>query len=817
MNYPTSKPRGRHAPLVIVAVALLAACGPKKLDDCIQLVELQTDEVAPAGVRTVFQATACNGDPIADLTDDNIRLLLDGEELQSEGTTTSVLTQEVEFELFTLVLLDMSDSIVQNQNLGPMISAARKLVGRLLADGHRVAIYQFAGPSYFGAVQDFTTDDDLLDEALDQLASSDGMGTTDLYGSLIKALQDLEAASDPDVLHTNSLVLFTDGTDEAMASTKSQAEAAVESTEANVFTVGLGGDVDKEELIDLGKDGFEWAENHNELEEAFAKITEHIKQIAQSYYLIGVCSPRVGGWHEMQIRVIRDNERGKLTVYYDADGFDVKGCDPDRVAQPCLGRECGYVDGFACGECDDGEWCNDSYQCEDACADAECGYAHGVDCGDCSDYGETWLCDESNTCVDACADAECGYVLGMDCGDCSDYGETWLCDDHACVDACEDMECGNSMGIDCGDCSEYGEDWGCDETGTCVDACAEIECGEYLGIDCGGCSEHGESWACDESNTCVDACASVECGESMGIDCGDCSEYGWNYGCDETGTCVDACAEAECGWVLGVNCGECENGFTCNSDNVCEPFALPGMSWFQISGGNFTLGCDYGLDSSCDYDEQRHEVLLSDFWIMDTEVTVAMYEQCVEDNACNPAHVDTGGECNYGVSGREDHPINCIEWEGLQEFCEYTGGSLPTESQWERAYRGDHDGASASYWIYPWGNSPLPSCSKAVMNDGGAGCGLGHTDEVGTKPATSFGLLNTSGNVSEWVVDWYGEELGDCGVEDCTDPDGPATGVDRVVRGGNWTDFYDSAFRTAKRNKESPSTVSASIGGRCVL
>lgn len=757
------------------------SCEPEQ-NYCIELTELQTDTVSPAGVRTVFQATDCSGEPIPDLTDENIKILLDDQEMNSEGDVAPILTQQVDFDLYTLILLDMSDSIVDSGNLGSMISAARSLVHTLHSQGHHVAIYRFAGPTYFASVQDFTRDEDDLDAALDELAASDGLGTTDLYGSISKAIDVLDDTMIGKDLGSSTLVLFTDGTDEAMASSPSEAQAAVDNSESNVFTVGLGGDVNKEELISFGKSGFEWAEDSSKLSEAFSKVTDQIKNIANSYYLVAICSPRVGGWRDMTIKVKRNEELGRLTVGYNSNGFDIVGCDPQYVAFPCQDFECGEVEGISCGTCEGTTFCNLENKCEEACGDdIECGYNEGFDCGDCSEAGDGFTCDE-HVCVDACADAECGYVLGVDCGDCSENGDTWTCDEHACVDACADAECGTVLGIDCGDCgSLYGEDWGC-----------------------------------DTDHTCVEACADMECGTNMGIDCGDCSSYGAGYGCDD-GTCVDACADAECGTVLGIDCGSCSTGYECNAMNQCSPEALTGMQWILVSGGGFTLGCDSTLDPDCDYNEQRHDLNLSDYYIMDVEATVEMYNSCVSDGGCNVSNVATGPQCNYGVSGREDHPINCINHTGMQEFCQWMGGDLPSEAQWERAYRGNHDGIIDTYWTYPWGDTPEPSCTEVVMSDGGAGCGLSHTDEVGTKPSTTFDLLNMGGNVSEWCVDWFSDALGGCGIGECDDPVGPDTGTERVVRGGNWNDMFSSAFRTAARDSEAPSTASAAVGGRCVL
>ncbi len=753
-------------------------------EECLELKELLTTEIMPAGIRSVFQLFDCNGDPIPNLANNELRILLDGNEVISEGDIAPVVTQAVNVAQYSLLLLDLSNSIVDNGHLLPMIKAARQAVHALASAGQQVAIYKFAGPKYFEEVQDFTGDVTLLDQALDQLALSQGLGTTDLYGSIIKAVDILGMTGSADVLSTHTLVLFTDGTDEAMVTTKEAAQNAVDKPFVDVFTVGLGGDVNKEELTDFGKSGFEWSANAQNLIAAFDAITKKIQALSRSQYLVAVCSPRVDGQRDMTIQVQRAFTWGELTVYYNADGFDIVGCDANAVAFPCYDKDCGKIEGILCGECAGTAFCNEDYLCQEACTEeVQCGNVFGIDCGDCAAFGETFACDDANTCVDACADAQCGTILGVNCGDCSAFGETF----------------------------------GCDENNTCVDACADAQCGTILGVDCGDCSAFGETFGCDENNACVDACADAQCGTILGVDCGDCSAFGETFGCDENNTCVEACAQAACGISLGVDCGECAVDFECNNDNMCEPEAMGGLTWRFVPGGEVTLGCEAGVDAACDFDdENRRQVSLSDFWIMDSEVTVEMYTTCVAGGGCNHNHVNTTELCNYGLPGRSDHPINCIDWQGLEQFCKFLGGDLPTESQWERAYRGNHDGVLDTYWVFPWGNAPAPTCDRVVMYDGDLGCGQGYTQEVRTLGATSFDLYNMGGNVAEWVHDYYSETFEECGGDPCVDPTGPETGDRRVVRGGSLSDLYESAFRTAKRDKKAPSTRSPEIGGRCV-
>jgi len=199
---------------------------------------------------------------------------------------------------------------------------------------------------------------------------------------------------------------------------------------------------------------------------------------------------------------------------------------------------------------------------------------------------------------------------------------------------------------------------------------------------------------------------------------------------------------------------------------------------------------------------------------MDGEVTVGMYAACVTAGVCSAGEVDAGGLCTWD-GGDEDLPLNCVSWLGLDAFCSWVGGDLPTEAQWEHAFRGDHDGVTAGYWIYPWGASPDPSCALVVMNEGGVGCGTGSVQPPRSRAMTSFSLYDMAGNVAEWVYDRYGETFETC-AGPCVNPTGPDAGDTRVVRGGAFDDIFGGSFRTAKRDAEAPATRSAAIGGRCV-
>jgi iron(II)-dependent oxidoreductase len=177
------------------------------------------------------------------------------------------------------------------------------------------------------------------------------------------------------------------------------------------------------------------------------------------------------------------------------------------------------------------------------------------------------------------------------------------------------------------------------------------------------------------------------------------------------------------------------------------------------------------------------------------EVTVAEFAACVAADGCTSPN--TGGVCNYGVSGREDHPVNCVDWFQAAAYCTWRSQRLPTEWEWEWAARGRGEGRT-----YPWGEA-APSCSNAVMGDGGNGCGQNRTWEVGSKsPAgdSRDGLRDMAGNVWEWTGSWY-----------------DVSEVSRVMRGSGWGDSNATFFRADYRYYDVPSFRGGGLGFRCAV
>ena len=242
-----------------------------------------------------------------------------------------------------------------------------------------------------------------------------------------------------------------------------------------------------------------------------------------------------------------------------------------------------------------------------------------------------------------------------------------------------------------------------------------------------------------------------------------------------------------------------------------------------IPAGPFWMGCS-PLDTSCaakgSPEKPQHQVVLAKYAIDVAETTVADYAKCAAAGACTkpPDASHPTEPFNFGVVGREMHPINGVNWSQALAYCQWRGKRLPSEAEWEKAARGGceaHKGdCGSTALVYPWGNQP-PDCTLAQFTPGKPpGCSGGMTAPVGSLPAgrSPYGLWDTAGNVWEWTADWYDENF--YSVSPVQDPQGPPTGEVRTRRGGGYPNEAGS-MRLVRRYGLSAEVASPDTGFRC--
>jgi formylglycine-generating enzyme required for sulfatase activity len=228
----------------------------------------------------------------------------------------------------------------------------------------------------------------------------------------------------------------------------------------------------------------------------------------------------------------------------------------------------------------------------------------------------------------------------------------------------------------------------------------------------------------------------------------------------------------------------------------------------DVPAGDFWMGCNTAVDSECGTDENPyHKVTVPAFRIDKYEVTANDYKAC---NTASPSTCTTPNAtqyCNWGVSGRESDPINCVDWNQAKAYCEWAGKRLPTEAEWEKAARGT-DGRK-----YPWGNTGL-DCDHAVMSV--SPCYNSRTAVVGSKPSgiSPYGAMDMIGNVWEWVEDDYHDTYTGAPTNGSAWIDTPRLS-NRPVRGGYWNTTYTAYLRSSERHVDAKTSRGNYGGFRC--
>ncbi|RMF18136.1 MAG: formylglycine-generating enzyme family protein [Candidatus Dadabacteria bacterium] len=234
--------------------------------------------------------------------------------------------------------------------------------------------------------------------------------------------------------------------------------------------------------------------------------------------------------------------------------------------------------------------------------------------------------------------------------------------------------------------------------------------------------------------------------------------------------------------------------------------------WQLIPGGSFSMGDGF---SEGDADELPvHTVTVSTFQMMSKEVTNGAYEACVNAGACG---APGSGAASFGYGSTTGtnpwRPVLQVTWNNAVEYCSWVGGRLPTEAEWEYAARGGHTDRR-----FPNGNTM--NCSLANYfgqpfypydTEPSAGTCVGTTVRVGSYAPNDYGLYDITGNVAEWVFDWYGANYYSSSAT--TNPQGPASGTNRIVRGGDWN-ANTFRLRNAERTWATPGSQ-GNIGIRC--
>ena len=260
------------------------------------------------------------------------------------------------------------------------------------------------------------------------------------------------------------------------------------------------------------------------------------------------------------------------------------------------------------------------------------------------------------------------------------------------------------------------------------------------------------------------------------------------------------------------------------SDGAAEsdtgvPHNTDGAEITFIAGATFLMGspetenlADEAENPADDDEFPQHQVTVDEFHIYTYEVTNQMYSSCVDAGFClEPYILDDGPTSHYKDPEFKEHPVVGVDWVNARDYCTWAGSRLPTEAEWELVSRGPDS------LYYPWGDDE-PTCDYVNMK----GCFVpGDTQLVGyyLLGNSPDEVWDMSGNVWEWVHDWYADDYYEQSPED--NPIGPIEPQDpdkplRVVRGGGLNSDPDK-MRSASRIGLNPYRTWIDVGFRCVV
>jgi formylglycine-generating enzyme required for sulfatase activity len=258
--------------------------------------------------------------------------------------------------------------------------------------------------------------------------------------------------------------------------------------------------------------------------------------------------------------------------------------------------------------------------------------------------------------------------------------------------------------------------------------------------------------------------------------------------------------------------------------------------YLLVPAGEFQMGDNYNEGMA--HEKPVHSVYLDEYYFGKYQVTNGEFKQFIEDGGyTNKDYWNAGGygECGElprywdndsleggGIPGNEDFPVIGVSWYEANAYCSWLSEKtdkvyrLPTEAEWEKAARGVDqrrypwgDSLDGSYANYGSSGDPFTTLTPAGLFDGSQeGEFLTHDN------ASPYGIYDMAGNVWEWCSDWYGNDY--YAVAPKENPQGPDSGIKKVIRGGSWISVPD-LLRSAFRGGNDPPTLRYyTLGFRCV-
>jgi len=270
---------------------------------------------------------------VADLEIDNFTIFENDKMINPLESEVKITPIPGEFNIYTLLLLDLSGSILNSEtSLQNLKEASVEFLNGFIRNSNGnplAAVYWFDGDSTIHELLDFTSDTLEIENEINAIDSDISRDrSTNLHGGIEQGallVKDLEGVDENGVVSISQMVVFTDGDDEAAWRSVQDAADAINSTigqEVSIYTIGLGEIIDRDKLELFGRDGFEFVDNFDALVQSFNRIADRINSNVNSFYFFEYCSPKRNGEHNLKLVIEKSGtQKASITYCFDATGF----------------------------------------------------------------------------------------------------------------------------------------------------------------------------------------------------------------------------------------------------------------------------------------------------------------------------------------------------------------------------------------------------------------------------------------------------------------------------------------------------------------
>lgn len=284
----------------------------------------------------VFFTVMDGKDPVGGLTADDFTIYEDGQTVSKFESKQVIQNPEVAAVMYTMLLVDMSGSITESGQADALVDAAKAFAERV-GKTQKVGVYLFDGDPKIQSVVPFTEAQGSVQGGLEGLRKYKPKDpSTNLHGAVVEGVRELkeELEKDKRPLKFGTLVVFSDGTDRAARVSRDQMKDELGKDayeDYQMFAIGVGAEIEKANLGDIGRDGTELAQDQSKVKEVFDRVATKIEMQTKRFYLLSYCTPARKGEHEVTVEAVRPNPKasGALDFKFSADGFGPPpDCDP---------------------------------------------------------------------------------------------------------------------------------------------------------------------------------------------------------------------------------------------------------------------------------------------------------------------------------------------------------------------------------------------------------------------------------------------------------------------------------------------------------